>query len=62
MLNAALFTIVRTGKQSQHPSTDDWIKDIIYTMEYYSVIKSEFESVLVREMNIEPLIQSEVSQ
>ena len=62
MLNAALFTIARTGKQPQHPSTDDWIKDIIYTMEYYSVIKSEFESVLVREMNIEPLKQSEVSQ
>ena len=35
----------------------------IYTMEYYSVIKkNEFESVLVRCMNLEPVIQSEVSQ
>ena len=35
----------------------------IYTMEYYSAIKkNEFESVLVRQMNLEPIIQSEVSQ
>ena len=32
-------------------------------MEYYSAIKkNEFESVLTRWMNLEPLIQSEVSQ
>ena len=35
----------------------------IYTMEYYSTIKSnEFESVLVRWMKLEPVIESEVSQ
>ena len=35
----------------------------IYTMEYYSVIKSNaFESVLMKQMNLEPIIQSEVSQ
>ena len=35
----------------------------MYTMEYYSAIKrNEFESVLVRWMNPEPVIQSEVSQ
>ena len=35
----------------------------IYTMEYYSVIKrNAFESVLMRQMNLEPIIQSEVSQ
>ena len=35
----------------------------IYTMEYYSAIKrSAFESVLMRWMNLEPIIQSEVSQ
>ena len=37
----------------------------IYTLEYYSAIKSnEFESVLMRWMNLEPsnVIQSEVSQ
>ena len=32
-------------------------------MEYYSAIKrKEFESVLVRWMNLEPVIQSEASQ
>ena len=32
-------------------------------MEYYSSIKrKEFESVVVRWMNLEPVIQSEVSQ
>ena len=35
-----------------------WYK---YTMEYYSAIKrNEFESVLMRWMNLEPIIQSEV--
>ena len=35
----------------------------IYTMEYYSAIKRNgFESVVVRQMNLEPVIQSEVSQ
>ena len=35
----------------------------IYSMEYYSAIKrNEFESVLVRRMNLELVIQSEVSQ
>ena len=35
----------------------------IYTMEYYSGIKKNtFESVLMRWMKLEPIIQSEVSQ
>ena len=35
----------------------------IYTMEYYSAIKrNAFESVLMRWMNLKPIIQSEVSQ
>ena len=35
----------------------------IYTMEYYSAIKrNAFESVLTRWMNLEPIIQSEMSQ
>ena len=33
----------------------------IYTKEYYSAIKKNgFESVLVRWMNLEPVVQSEV--
>ena len=60
---AALFTIARTWKQPRCPSTDEWIKKMryIYTMEYYSAIKrNAFESVLMRWMNLEPIIQSEV--
>ena len=35
----------------------------MYTMEYYSAIqKNAFESVLMRWMKLEPIIQSEVSQ
>ena len=61
----ALFTIARTRKQPICPSTDEWIKKLwyIYTMEYYPAIKrNPFESVLMRWMNLEPIIQSEVSQ
>ena len=60
----ALFTIARTWKQPRCPLTDEWIKKLcIYTMEYYSAIKRNiFESVLMRWMNLEPIIQSEVSQ
>ena len=58
---AALFTIARTWKQPRCPLTDEWIKKLqyIYTMEYYS---ATFESVLMRWMSLEPIIQSEVSQ
>ena len=64
MFTEALFTIARTWKQPRCPSTDEWIKLwYIYTMEYYSAIKrNTFESVLMRWMNLEPIIQSEVSQ
>ena len=62
---AALFTIARPWKQPRCPSTDEWIKKLwyMYTMGYYSVIKrNAFESVLMRWMNLEPILQSEVSQ
>ena len=65
MFIAALFTIARTWKQPRCPSTDEWIKKMwyIYTMEYYSAIKrNAFESVLMRWMNLEPIIQIEASQ
>ena len=62
---ATLFTIDRTWKQPGCPSTDEWIKKLwyIYTMEYYSAIKRNmFESILMRWMNLENIIQSEMSQ
>ena len=63
MFIAALFTIARTWKQARCPSIDEWIKKLWYTMEYYSAIKrNAFESVLMRWMKTEPIIQSEVSQ
>ena len=53
----ALFTIARTWKQPT--PTDEWIKKLwyVYSMEYYSAIKrNAFESVLMRWMNLEPII------
>ena len=47
------------------PISDKWIKQLqyIYTLEYYSAIKkNSFESVLMRWMKLEPIIQSEVNQ
>ena len=65
MFTAALLTIARTWNQPRHPLTDEWIKKLwyIYTVEYYSVIKrNELESVELSWMNLELVIQSEVSQ
>ena len=65
MFIRALFTIARIWKQPRYPLADEWIRKPwhIYTMEYYSAIKkNSFESVLMRWMKLEPIIQSEVSQ
>ena len=62
---AALFTRATIWKQPRCPLTDEWIRKLwyIHTMEYYSAIKrNAFESVLMMWMNLEPIIQSEVSQ
>jgi len=56
---AALFKIPRTWKQPRCPSTDEWIKKLwyIYKTEYYSAIKrNAFESVLMRWINLEPIL------
>ena len=65
MFISALFIIARIWKQPRCPSADEWIRKLwyIYTMEYYSAVKNNsFESVLMRWMKLEPIIQSEVSQ
>ena len=65
MFITALFTIARTWKQPRCPSADEWIRKLwyIYTMECYSAIKKNiFESVLMRWMKLECIIQNEVSQ
>ena len=65
MFITALFIIARTWKQPRCLSADEWIRKLwyIYTMEYYSATKKNaFESVLMRWMKLESIIQSEVSQ
>ena len=61
MFIAALFTIARTWKQPRCPLADKWIRKLWYTMEYYSAIKNASESVIMRWMKLEPIIQSEVT-
>ena len=62
MFIAALFTIARTWKQPRCPLADKKVW-YIYTMEYYSTMKrNEFDSILMRQIKLEPIIQSEVSQ
>ena len=65
MFIAALFMIARAWKQPRCPLADEWIRKLWYkyTMEYYSAIKKNaFQSVLMRWMKLEPIIQSEVNQ
>ena len=65
MFTSALFTIARSWKQPRCPTADGWIKKMwyIYAMEYFSAIKkNKSESIIMRWMNLEPIVQSEVSQ
>ena len=65
MFITALFIIAMTWKQPRCPSADEWIRKLwyIYTIEYYSAIKKNtFESVLMKWMKLQPIIQSKVSQ
>ena len=65
MFTAALFTIARTWNQLECPLTDEWIKKMwhIYTMEYYSAIKrNKIKLFVVRWMDLESVMRSEVSQ
>ena len=65
MFTAALFTIARTWKQPKCPSTEEWIRKMwcIYTMGYYSAIKkNEIVPFAETWMDLETVIQSEVSQ
>ena len=65
VFTAVLCTIVRTWTPPRCPSADEWIRTLwyIYTLGYHSAIKrNAFESVLMRWMKLEPIIQSKVSQ
>ena len=54
---AALFIIARTWKQSRCSLTDEWVMKL-----WYIYTRNTFESILIRWMNLEPIIHSEVSQ
>ena len=65
MFITALFITARTWKHPRCPSADEWIKKrwYIYIIEYYSTItQNAFESILMRWIKLEPIIQNEVSQ
>ena len=64
MFIAALFTVATSWKQPKCPLTDEWIRKwYLYKMEYYSAIKrNEIGSFLETWMDVETVIQSEVSQ
>ena len=63
--NVALFTVVKTWKQSKCPLTEEWIKNMwhIYTMEFYPAIKkNEILPFAATWMKLESIIMSEVRQ
>ena len=62
MLTEALFTIAKTWNQPKYPLTEEWIKMwYIYTMEYYSSIKTNKIMPFVATW-MEIIMLSEVSQ
>ena len=65
MFIAVLFIIAMSWKRPKCPSTDEWIKKMwyIYTMAYYlAIIKNKIGSFVEMWMDLEAVIQSEVSQ
>ena len=64
MFTAALFSRAKTQTQVKCPSTEEWIKKMwhIYTMEYYSAIKSEIMPFAAAWMDPKIAILSVVSQ
>ena len=65
MFVIALFTIAKTWNQPRCSSADEWIRKWWYICptEYFSAIKKiAVESVLIRCMKLEPIIQSDISQ
>ena len=65
MFIAALFVISRRWNEPRFPSAEEWVQKMwyIFTMEYYSAIKkNEFMKFLVKWMDLEGIILSEVTQ
>ena len=56
---------IQVMEEPKYPLTDEWTKKrwYIYTMQYYSAIKrNEIESFVEMWMDLETVIQNEVSQ
>ena len=51
MFIVALFTIAKTWKQLKCPSTCKWNMWYIYTIDYYSAIKKEWNNAICSNMN-----------
>ena len=62
MFTTALFTIATKWKQPRCLSRDERVKKLWYNEILLSHKRNDFESVLMRWMNLEPIIQSEISQ
>ncbi|KAF0886311.1 LORF2 protein, partial [Crocuta crocuta] len=65
MFIAALSTIAKTWKEPKYPSTDEWIKKMlfIYTMEYDMAMRNnEIWPCVATWMDLEGVMLSEISQ
>ena len=64
VFTAVLFATARTWRQPRCPSTVEWIEAVLYIYKgiILSHIKELTESILMRWVNLEPIIQSKVSQ
>ena len=65
MFTAVLFIIGKTWKQSNCPSTDDWIKTwyiYIYNRNYPAIKKKEILPLAAMWMDLEIIILSEIRQ
>ena len=65
MFIAALFTIVKTWKQPECPSTDEWIKKMWYVCLHNGILaikKNEIMPLAVTWMDLGIIILSKVSQ
>ena len=64
MFLTALCMIARTWKQPRCSLADEWIRKLWYIHNgvLLAIKKNTFESVLMRWMKLEPIIQSEASQ
>ena len=63
MFIAELLIIAKTWKKSKYPLTEEWTKKMwyVYTVEYYSAIKSEIMIFVTTWMDLKITILSEVN-